>query len=65
MQKSQDFKCTYKMLKCTDNDTGECECEDGSICKWWKGDTNDNCPCGGGPRRKKAGGKRRGGGEDM
>ncbi len=53
------------MLKCTDNDTGECECEDGSICKWWKGDTNDNCPCGGGPRRKKAGGKRRGGGEDM
>ena len=43
------------MLKCTDNDNGECECEDGSICKWkGKQPVNDNCPCGGSkPRRKR------------
>jgi hypothetical protein len=35
------------MLKCTDNDNGECECEDGSICKWANKVGNDNCPCGG------------------
>lgn len=29
MEKAQEFKCTYKMLKCTDNLNGECECEDG------------------------------------
>lgn len=42
------------MLKCTDNDNGECECEDGSICKWNNGEGNDNCPCGKpAPRRKR------------
>ncbi|KAL4442639.1 hypothetical protein ABPG74_007041 [Tetrahymena malaccensis] len=54
MQIAQDFKCTYKMLQCQDNDNGECECEDGSICKWYKKEGNENCPCGKpAPRRKK------------
>ncbi|EGR32555.1 WD40 repeat protein [Ichthyophthirius multifiliis] len=46
MQIAQEFKCTYKMMKCTDNDNGECECEDGSICKWTNKKGDDNCPCG-------------------
>lgn len=55
MQLSQEFKCTYKMMKCTNNLDGECECNDGSICKWKDGKpANDNCPCDQpAPRRKR------------
>ena len=34
------------MLKCTENDSGECECEDKSICTWKNSVGDDNCPCG-------------------
>ena len=43
MKFAEDFKCTYNMLKCNDNDNGECECADGSICKWKNGSGGDNC----------------------
>ena len=33
-------------MKCTDNNNGECECEDGSICRWTNKQGDDNCPCG-------------------
>lgn len=45
MERAQEFKCTYNMLKCTDGDNGECECEDKSVCKWTDGIGDENCPC--------------------
>ena len=66
MEISQEFKCTWKHLSCTDNDSGECECEDGSICKWkdkvklytclkwfYQKPANENCPCGAKPKETK------------
>ena len=50
-------------MQCHNNDSGECECEDGTMCIWkGKEAINDNCPCGGkykprtGRRARKASG---------
>lgn len=63
MQIAENFKCPYKHMQCHNNDSGECECEDGTMCIWkGKEAINDNCPCGGkykprtGRRARKASG---------